>query len=170
MNKKLSVVTAVLNFFVALAFIAAAAGFLYLLILLTVNFDSLGYAAIAGVLAFPFLGFGVLLFAGGGTAFTVINIKGLLAVKKCDTEKLKFFTLVSTVLAGIVCGLCGLVVVSFVFEALISTAGGNYSLLLYTLIPLTLAAASFVMNLVTLKSIKRGTDNSALTNIEEEKV
>lgn len=54
MNKKLSVVTAVLNFFVALAFIAAAAGFLYLLILLTVNFDSLGYAAIAGILAFPF--------------------------------------------------------------------------------------------------------------------
>jgi len=166
MNKKLSVVTAVLNFFVALAFIAAAAGFLYLLILLTVNFDSLGYAAIAGVLAFPFLGFGVLLFAGGGTAFTIINIKGLLAVKKRDTEKLKFFTLVSTVLAGIVCGLC---VVSFMFEALISTAGGNYSLLLYTLIPLTLAAASFVLNLVNLKSIKRGTDNSALTNVGKEK-
>ena len=169
MNKKLSVVTAVLNFFVALAFIAAAAGFLYLLILLTVNFDSLGYAAISGVLAFPFLGFGVLLFAGGGTAFTIINIKGLLAVKKRDTEKLKFFTLVSTVLAGIVCGLCGLVVVSLMFEALISTAGGNYSLLLYTLIPLTLAAASFVLNLVTLKSIKRGTDNSALTNVGKQK-
>lgn len=166
MNKKLSVVTAVLNFFVALAFVAAAAGFLYLLILLAVNFDSLGYAAIAGVLAFPFLGFGVLLFASGGTAFTIINIKGLLAVKKRDTEKLKFFTLVSTVLAGIVCGLCGLVVVSFMFEALISTAGGNYSLLLYTL---TLAAASFVLNLVTLKSIKRGTDNSALTNVGKEK-
>lgn len=164
MNKKLSLFVGVFNFFVAAGFIAVAAVFLYLLIRFAANFNNLGYAAIAGILAFPFLGFAVILFAGGGTGFAVINIKGLIALKKRDTEKLKFVALTSAVLSGAVFGFCALVLVSCVLEALTATSGGNYDLLLYILIPLAVAAANFILNFVILRKLKRGTDKTDVQN------
>lgn len=154
MNKKLSIATSVLNFFISAILIAAAVFLLILLIKVAANFNDLGWGFIAGMLAIPFLGFGTLLFAGGGAIIAILNIKGLGALKNCDTKKLKSVTSVNTALAGAVCGICVLVVISCVSEAVTSAAGVNLNLLLYTLIPLTVGAASFILNFLTLKNLK----------------
>ncbi len=166
MNKKLVISSGVINIIVAALFLGSGAMLAKLLYTLFAKLQSFRGLDFLAVLAVPFLVFGTLILISIGTVFTAITIKAFIALKKNNTAKLTESLTLCMIFARIIPSIAISVFLSLIGEMLFYSNGGDYKLILYSLIPFVPAAINFILNFTALRNIKR---NSAPKATEADK-